>query len=83
MEADRVAIQQLTNDGETFIHPPAPSGRVHPADRDFVPILPAHPDTEDEPSRSEPGEVSELACHQHRMAQRQQVDANVDGQRRM
>ena len=32
---------------------------------------------------SELGEVSELAGHQHGMAQRQQVNADVDGQRRM
>ena len=46
-------------------------------------ILATHADSEDEPSRSELGEVSELPRHQHRMAQRQQVNANVDGQRRM
>ena len=81
VEGDRLAGQQLAHDGQAFIHPQAPGRRVHPADRDFVAILAAYPDAEDEPSGGEPGDVGQLAGHQDGMAQRQQVHAAVDGQR--
>ena len=81
VEGDRAPGQELAHDGEAFVHPRAPGRRVHPADRDLVAVLAAHPDPEDEPPGGEPGDVRELAGHQDGMAQRQQVHAAVDGQR--
>ena len=46
-------------------------------------ILTANPGPEDEPARGDPGDVGELARHQHGMAQRKQIHAGVDGQRGM
>lgn len=83
MEADRRTGQKLTKDGKALIQPLAPRCRVHSAHRDLVTILATHPNSEDEPARGEPCEVSEMAGHQHGMAQRQQVNTNVDRQCRM
>jgi hypothetical protein len=80
---DRLAGQQLAHDSKAFIHPQAAGRRVHPADRDFVAVLTAYPHAEDEPARSDPGEVGQLAGHQDGMTQRQQVHAGVHGQRRV
>jgi len=46
-------------------------------------ILTADPGPEDEPARGDPGDVGELARHQHGMAQRKQVHAGMDGQHGM
>jgi hypothetical protein len=83
VEADRRAGQQLANDDQALIHSLAPRRRVHPAHRDLVTVLAAYPDPQYQPSGSELGKVSQLAGHQHGMAQRQQVNTDVDGQRRM
>jgi hypothetical protein len=80
VKGDRCARQELAQDGEAFVHPQTPGGWVHPADRDFAAVLTAYPDSEGEPPGSDPVDVCELAGHEDGMAQRQQVDAAVDGQ---
>jgi hypothetical protein len=44
---------------------------------DFVPVLAAYPGPENEPPRSELGDVSELAGYQRGMTQCQQVHARA------
>ncbi len=83
VEGDRLAGQELTHDGEAFVHPQAPGCRVDAADRDFVAILATDADAEDKPSGSDPVDVGELPGHMDGMAQRQQVHAGMDRQRRM
>jgi hypothetical protein len=68
VERHRLSGQKLADDGEAFVHPPAPACRVHPAGRDLVAILTANPGPEDESARGDPGDVGELARHQHGMA---------------
>ena len=80
VEAGGRAGQELAHDGEALVHPQTPGRRVHPADRDFMAVLAPHADSEDEATGSDPVDVRELAGHQDGMAQRQQVDAGVDGQ---
>src|SRR5207344_759553 len=60
VERHRLSGQKLAHDGEAFVHPPAPAGRVHSAGRDLVAILTANPGPEDEPARGDPGDVGEL-----------------------
>jgi hypothetical protein len=69
VERHRLSGQELAHDSEAFVHPPAPASRVHSAGRDLMAILTADPGPEDEPARGDPGDVGELARHQHRMAQ--------------
>jgi hypothetical protein len=44
VEAHRATIQQLADDGQALIHPPASRRRVHPAYRDLVAVLATYPD---------------------------------------
>jgi hypothetical protein len=81
VEGDRLAGEQLADDGEALVHPQAPGRRVHSADRDFAAVLAADPGSEDEPPRRELRDVGQLARHQDGMAQRQQVHAGVDRHR--
>lgn len=46
-----------------------------------MPVLAAYADAQHEPPRRQPGEVGELAGDEHRVAQWQQVDADMHVQR--
>ena len=81
VEGDRLAGQERAQHGQAFVHPRAPGGRVHPADRDLVPVLAADAHPEGQPPGREPLDVRELPGHQDWMAQRQQVQAARDPQR--
>jgi hypothetical protein len=74
----RLAGQQPLHDGQRLVGAPAAGARVDAAHGDLVAILAADADAEDQLARRRLGHRGELSGDGHRMAQREQVDADAD-----
>ena len=69
--------QQWPQHVQRFVSPTTSGGRVHAHHLHLVAVLPAHPDAERETPRGVEGQRRDLAGHGHRVAQGQEVDAQV------
>ncbi len=75
-----LAAQQRSQERQALVHTPPARARVDAADLDLVAILAADARRQREPAGRELGDRRHLPSDDHRVAQRQQVRADVDRQ---
>ena len=80
MEGGWCAAQELAEHGQALVHPLPPCGWVDATDAHLVAILAADAHAEDEAARPETLQVGQLASNEDRVAERQEVDAGVNGE---
>jgi len=77
VEADRFSGEKAAQQRERLVGAASPSAHVDTAALEFVRILACDADAEREPAGREVRERRQLARHEHRVPQRQLIDADV------
>ena len=78
--ADRFAVGQRAQELQRLVRSASARGGVNATDLELVRIFATDPDAEGQPARCQLGDAGELACHQHGVSQRKQVQRHITGQ---